>query len=248
MKMSNYKRLRVTSKCFQPLFLLLRTLSVCVVLSINVCAFNEQKFAMEPQDQTAVIGSRVTLPCRVENKAGQLQWTKDDFGLGLHRDLRGYDRYRMIGSDEEGDYSLDIMDVALEDDAKYQCQVSSGMRGESAIRSRYARLTVLVPPEPPKILQGNFYSTTEDRMIILECVSIGGKPPAEITWVDSNAGVLTQGVTYTVEPLSDGQRFTARSVIKMTPKQEHDNQTFTCQAQNTADRAYRAASILIETR
>ncbi|VVC96791.1 unnamed protein product, partial [Leptidea sinapis] len=67
-----------------------------------------------------------------------------------------------------------------------------------------------------------------------------------ITWVDSNAGVLTQGVTYTVEPLSDGQRFTARSVIKMTPKQEHDNQTFTCQAQNTADRAYRAASILIE--
>ncbi|XP_050679534.1 irregular chiasm C-roughest protein-like isoform X1 [Leptidea sinapis] len=248
MKMSNYKRLRVTSKCFQPLFLLLRTLSVCVVLSINVCAFNEQKFAMEPQDQTAVIGSRVTLPCRVENKAGQLQWTKDDFGLGLHRDLRGYDRYRMIGSDEEGDYSLDIMDVALEDDAKYQCQVSSGMRGESAIRSRYARLTVLVPPEPPKILQGNFYSTTEDRMIILECVSIGGKPPAEITWVDSNAGVLTQGVTYTVEPLSDGQRFTARSVIKMTPKQEHDNQTFTCQAQNTADRAYRAASILIEVK
>ncbi|XP_073965608.1 irregular chiasm C-roughest protein-like, partial [Choristoneura fumiferana] len=120
--------------------------------------------------------------------------------------------------------------------------------GEPAIRSRYARLTVLVPPEPPKILQGNFYSTTEDRNIVLECVSIGGKPPAEITWVDSNAGVLTQGVTYTVEPLSDGQRFTARSIIKMSPKQEHHNQTFTCQAQNTADRAYRAASIQIEVK
>ena len=52
--------------------------------------------------QTAVVGSRVTLPCRVENKAGQLQWTKDDFGLGLHRELSGYDRYKMIGSDEEG--------------------------------------------------------------------------------------------------------------------------------------------------
>jgi hypothetical protein len=28
-----------------------------------------------------------------------------------------------------GDYSLDIRDVTLEDDAKYQCQVSSGSKG-----------------------------------------------------------------------------------------------------------------------
>ncbi|CAH2061858.1 unnamed protein product, partial [Iphiclides podalirius] len=241
---------RVNSRCALPLFLLLRT-RVCLVLLtvVGVCGgYVEQKFAMEPQDQTAVVGSRVTLPCRVENKVGQLQWTKDDFGLGLHRDLSGYDRYKMIGSDEEGDYSLDIRDVTLEDDAKYQCQVSSGLRGEPAIRSRYARLTVLVPPEPPKILQGSFFSTAEDRTIKLECVSIGGKPAAEITWVDSNAGVITQGVTNTVEPLSDGQRFTARSVLRMTPKQEHHNQTFTCQAQNTADRAYKAASIQIEVK
>ncbi|KAJ2943111.1 hypothetical protein O0L34_g18801 [Tuta absoluta] len=238
----------------QPLFLLLRTrvkISVFLVLvsvfSVNG-GFREQKFAMEPQDQTAVVGSRVTLPCRVENKVGQLQWTKDDFGLGLHRELSGYDRYRMIGSDEEGDYSLDIRDVTLEDDAKYQCQVSSGAKGEPAIRSRYARLTVLVPPEPPRVLQGKYLSTIEDRNVKLECVSVGGKPPAEITWVDSNAGVITQGVTYSVDPLPDGQRFTARSVLKMTPKQENHNQTYTCQAQNTADRTFRAASIQIEVK
>ncbi|CAH0403755.1 unnamed protein product [Chilo suppressalis] len=245
-------RHKVTSRAVKPLFLLLRTWGVVVFLTLALfgvcCGYQEQKFAMEPQDQTAVVGSRVTLPCRVEKKAGQLQWTKDDFGLGLHRELSGYDRYKMIGSDEEGDYSLDIRDVTLDDDAKYQCQVSSGPRGEPAIRSRYAQLTVLVPPEPPKILEGDFYSTSEDRMIKLECVSVGGKPPAEITWVDSNAGVLTQGVTYSVEPLPDGQRFTARSIINMTPKKEHHNQTFTCQAQNTADRAYRAASVQVEVK
>jgi hypothetical protein len=119
-----------------------------------------QKFAMEPQDQTAVVGSRVTLPCRVEAKTGQLQWTKDDFGLGEHRlvlvavvcfkiksfvcpleiilllnpsthslsffmnrNLSGFDRYSMVGSDEEGDYSLDIFPIMLDDDAVYQCQV-----------------------------------------------------------------------------------------------------------------------------
>ncbi|CAG4950991.1 unnamed protein product, partial [Parnassius apollo] len=91
-------------------------------------AYREQKFAIEPQDQSAVVGSRVTLPCRVEGKVGQLQWTKDDFGLGTHRHLTGYDRYKMVGSDEEGDYSLDIREVTLDDDASYQCQVSSGPR------------------------------------------------------------------------------------------------------------------------
>ncbi|KAL4707115.1 hypothetical protein ACJJTC_011441, partial [Scirpophaga incertulas] len=128
-------RTKVTSRRTNPLFLLLRirieSLVSCCLLSlllVSVSAHKEQRFAIEPQDQSAVVGSRVTLPCRVENKVGQLQWTKDDFGLGTHRYLTGYDRYKMIGSDEEGDYSLDIKEVTLDDDALYQCQVSSGPR------------------------------------------------------------------------------------------------------------------------
>ncbi|KAM3968931.1 irregular chiasm C-roughest protein-like [Aphomia sociella] len=253
--MSNLNRLRITSRCVKPLFLLLRTTEmwfsfILVILQVvGVCSeFVDQKFAMEPHSQTAMIGSRVILPCRVENKAGLLQWTKDNFGLGLERNLDAYDRFRMIGSDEEGDYSLDIMKVKLEDNSGYQCQVGSGPRGESPIRSRVANLTVLVPPEDPKIVQGIFLSTTEDRDIKLECVSVGGKPPAEITWVDGNGGVLTHGVTYTIKRLSDGHRFTARSILKMKPKGEDNNQTYTCQAQNTADRTYRSASIVIEVK
>lgn len=90
----------------------------------------QQVFAMEPQDQTAIVGSRVTLPCRVINKQGTLQWTKDDFGLGTHRNLSGFERYSMVGSDEEGDFSLDVYPVMLDDDAKYQCQVGPGPKGK----------------------------------------------------------------------------------------------------------------------
>ena len=50
-------------------------------------------------------------------------FSRDDFGLGLNRNLKGFERYRMSGSDEEGDYTLDIDSVTLEDDAKFQCQV-----------------------------------------------------------------------------------------------------------------------------
>lgn len=52
--------------------------------------------------------------------------------------------------------------------------------GEHGIRSNYASLTVLVSPDSPKILQGDFIVTTEDHEIELECVSANGKPAAEV--------------------------------------------------------------------
>lgn len=206
-----------------------------------------QRFAMEPQDQTALVGSRVTLPCRVVDKVGLLQWTKDDFGLGAHRNLSGFERYSMVGSDEEGDFSLDIYPVMLDDDAKYQCQVAP-KSGTNGIRSRFASLSVLVPPDAPKIIQGNHMLTTEDREIELECISFGGKPAAEITWVDGQGNVLTKGVEYMKELIPDTKRFTAKSVLKLTPKKEHHNTMITCQAQNTADRTYKSAKLKLEVK
>ena len=61
-----------------------------------------QSFLREPPDQTAKVGDHVTLPCQVTNKKGTLQWTRDGFGLGVERNLTGFDRYRMSGIDEEG--------------------------------------------------------------------------------------------------------------------------------------------------
>lgn len=169
------------SNMLHTMQLLLLATIVGMVRSSPYTSYQNQRFAMEPQDQTAVVGARVTLPCRVINKQGTLQWTKDDFGLGTSRDLSGFERYAMVGSDEEGDYSLDIYPVMLDDDARYQCQVSPGPEGQPAIRSTFAGLTVLVPPEAPKITQGDVIYATEDRKVEIECVSVGGKPAAEVS-------------------------------------------------------------------
>ncbi|ENN81761.1 hypothetical protein YQE_01854, partial [Dendroctonus ponderosae] len=227
------------------LFILLLRIGVICYVKVEAV---EQKFAMEPQDQTAVVGSRVTLPCRVIGKIGTLQWTKDDFGLGTHRNLSGFDRYSMVGSDEEGDYSLDIYPVMLDDDARYQCQVSPGPQGQPGIRSNFATLSVLVPPDPPKIAQGDHLVTTEDREIELECISSGGKPAAEITWIDGHGNVLTEGNEYIIEKSADSRRFTAKSILKLTPRKLHHNTTFTCQAQNTAERTHRSAKLKLEVK
>lgn len=68
----------------------------------------------------------------------------------------------------------------------------------------------------------------------------------QITWIDGFGNVLTDGITYLLEPAADMRRFTARSLLRMTPTKEHHNRTVTCQAQNTVDKAYRTASIRLE--
>ncbi|XP_025269617.1 irregular chiasm C-roughest protein isoform X2 [Camponotus floridanus] len=207
-----------------------------------------QRFAIEPMDQTAVIGSRVTLPCRVLDQKGPIQWTKDDFGLGAVRNLTGYERYAMIGSDEEGDFSLHIYPVELEDDGTYQCQASPTNDGQPALRSRFAKLSVLVPPHKPKILQGESTSTTEDRELVIECISIAGKPPAEITWIDGLGNVLHRGITTSKELFDNGPLYTVKSTLTVMPRKDHDNTTFTCQSQNAADRSPQSAKIRVEVR
>lgn len=83
-----------------------------------------------------------------------------------------------------GDYTLDINPVSLEDDARFQCQVGAAEEGRVApIRSRYATVTVLVPPEPPVIV----LRSSAGRELIagdeveLRCESRGGKPASEVS-------------------------------------------------------------------
>lgn len=193
----------------------------------------EQRFANEPSPQTAVIGSTVVLPCRIINKVGVLQWTRDDFGLGNERELYAFKRYRMIGSDEEGDYSLRISPVTLEDDSYFQCQVT-GWKDVPGVRSQTAKLTVYVPPERPEITQGSVVTTTAGAAVQLECVSRGGKPAAEIQWLDGSGRVVTEGIQYETEMMKDGHRMNAKSTLSFLASREHHNTVFTCTASNPA--------------
>lgn len=208
-----------------------------------------QRFEREPEDQTAVVGETVVMACRVLNKAGVLQWTKDDFGLGSDRNLSGFERYSMIGTEDEGTFSLQIRPVTLEDDGRFQCQVSPGPEAASmAIRSRYATLAVTIPPEPPQIVQGSHLITTEDREVELECQSRAGKPAAEIIWLDGDGNLITNNVEVFKEVLADGKRTNVKSVLKLSPKMHYHNKNITCQAQNAAERSPRSVSLLMEVK
>ncbi|KAK3853880.1 hypothetical protein Pcinc_039600 [Petrolisthes cinctipes] len=183
-----------------------------------------------PSHQTAVLGSTAVLPCRVVNRRGLVQWTRDGFGLGTHRKLEGFTRYSMIGSDEEGDFSLRISPVTLEDDAEYQCQVSSD--AEMPLRSAVARLTVFVPPNPPTVTHPDL--ATAGVPLTLTCSSSGGRPAPEIQWLDDSGAVLHTGVTHIEELMEDGKKVSAQAALTFTPTRYHHGHTLTCLTHNPA--------------
>ena len=83
--------------------------------------------------------------------------------------------------------------MSLEDDARFQCQVGAADEGRVApIRSRYATVTVLVPPEPPVIV----LRSSAGRQLVagdeveLRCESRGGKPASEVSVRESQYGNL----------------------------------------------------------
>lgn len=164
-----------------PTFNVLIFTAIIATFVTQISANDLQKFAIEPEDVTAVLGTTVQLPCRVVQRQGVLQWTKDDFGLGPHRNLSAFERYSMTGTDEDGDYTLRIESAQLDDDGRYQCQVSPGPDGQPGIRSRFVRVTVIAPADEPRITQGDFLLVTEHNEIEVECVAAGGKPAADVS-------------------------------------------------------------------
>ncbi|XP_074653229.1 irregular chiasm C-roughest protein-like isoform X2 [Tubulanus polymorphus] len=205
-----------------------------------------QRFVVEPSDKSVIAGSTAILDCMVENKEGPLQWTKDSFGLGTSRDLTGFERYSMIGSEADGEYKLMIQDTRLEDDGTYQCQVAPTANARG-IRSRNARLSILILPDRPKIDEGSVMQVTAGRQYNITCTAINGKPAPTITWV-SRGEIIRKNWKYWSIVQSDGKREDATSVLTITPTKSDQGRTYECQVKNSAMFAPHKTDVTLEVR
>ncbi|KAA0196522.1 hypothetical protein HAZT_HAZT009450 [Hyalella azteca] len=84
----------------------------------------KQSFRVRPSSVEAVVGSDVLLLCEVDDQQGDAQWTKHGFAMGFNRTLPGLPRYQMVGNAEDGVHNLRILNVSLDDDGEFQCQVT----------------------------------------------------------------------------------------------------------------------------
>ncbi|KAM9791478.1 kin of IRRE-like protein 1b isoform 3-T3 [Syngnathus typhle] len=185
------------------------------------------RFSQEPADQSVVLGERVVLSCVVFNYSGIVQWTKDGLALGVAEGLRAWPRYRVLRALDTGQYNLEISRAELSDDSLYECQAT-----EAALRSRRAKLNVLIPPEDP-VVEG-----TPELLLMagtphnLTCVTRGAKPAAHIQWLKN--GLPVDGAHQSTEVLPDRKRVTTRSYLPIVPLDTDSHSNFTCVASNPA--------------
>ncbi|XP_036002108.1 kin of IRRE-like protein 1a isoform X5 [Fundulus heteroclitus] len=185
------------------------------------------RFSQEPADQSVVRGQRVILSCVVFNYSGIVQWTKDGLALGIGEDLRAWPRYRVLRVQELGQYNLEILSADLSDDALYECQAP-----DAALRSRRAKLTVLIPPDDPVIDGGPEVLLTAGESYNLTCVSRGAKPPSVVEWLKD--GLPIEGAVSTTEVLPDRKRVTTRSYLPIHPIDTDTGRNYSCTATNLA--------------
>ena len=69
---------------------------------------------------------------------------------------------------------MQIDPVSIEDDGRYQCQMTP-------LRSRYAYLNVWKTPEDPFVENGPIIKVKESVEVKLTCVARNGKPPAKVS-------------------------------------------------------------------
>ncbi|XP_056336325.1 kin of IRRE-like protein 1b isoform X2 [Danio aesculapii] len=189
--------------------------------------FSGPRFSQEPADQSVVIGERVVLSCVVFNYTGIVQWTKDGLALGIGEDLRAWPRYRVLRIMDVGQYNLEITSADLTDDSLYECQAT-----EAALRSRRAKLTVLIPPDGPIIEGSPEILLTAGTSFNLTCVSRGAKPMSTIEWYKD--GIIVEGAHTSTEVLSDRKRVTTKSFLEIQPMDTDTGRNFTCVASNLA--------------
>uniref|UniRef100_A0A7N6A3K5 Ig-like domain-containing protein n=1 Tax=Anabas testudineus TaxID=64144 RepID=A0A7N6A3K5_ANATE len=195
-------------------------------LILSMPLFTPQ-FSQEPADQSVVRGQRVILSCVVFNYSGIVQWTKDGLALGIGEDLQAWPRYRVLRVQDLGQYNLEILSADLSDDSLYECQAP-----DAALRSRRAKLTVLIPPDDPVIDGGPEVLLNAGESYNLSCVSRGAKPPSMIEWLKD--GLPVDGAFSTTEVLPDRKRVTTRSYLPIQPVDTDTGRNYSCVATNLA--------------
>uniref|UniRef100_A0A8C6S4K6 Kirre like nephrin family adhesion molecule 3a n=1 Tax=Neogobius melanostomus TaxID=47308 RepID=A0A8C6S4K6_9GOBI len=184
-------------------------------------------FTQQPTDLVVVAGQPVTLPCSIPGYHGMVLWLRDGMALGVNRDLSGYPRYDIVGDHSKGEYHLLIQRTDIQDDAFFECQAI-----QAAIRSRPARLTVLVPPDDPLIVGAPVVSLRAGDHLNLTCHADNAKPAASIIWIRN--GLVLSGAMYSKTLLRDGKR------------ESTTGQHITCRASNKAAPNGKDATVTID--
>nr|QRF78341.1 Kirrel [Phoronopsis harmeri] len=208
-----------------------RTMLLFVMGSLLIGqVFCGQSIVKDPSDKEAVGGTNVVLECHVADKKGELQWVKDGFAILL----ANFPRYTMEGDTSAGIYNLKIVNVTIDDDAQFECQLGFA-DGEQGVSSKQAKLTVLLPPDQPVIShEGLRLEVIAGVPYNLSCVANNGKPAPSFTFL-LEGSALTGNTWKETEPVPTKAKLVmAEGCQNYTAVKTDHGKKLKCQAVNPA--------------
>ena len=149
----------------------------------------------------------------------------------------------MKGEDER-EWNLEIVNVTLEDDGKYQCQVGATETSDP-LRSRYSLVRVISPPQPPVLTAGPELVLRDGKTALVQCISKGGKPPAAIRW-RRNGELISSGVLEKVEKMNGSSEFITVSTLTFPVSANMTEDTLECEASHEAEEVARTVNTKIK--
>jgi echinoid protein len=212
----------LTTKCCYTILFYVVTLVLCIAAS---------------EDQDTREGEDLLLKCRfnehLESTDFSYYWAKktltnyDNVAIG---NVPLNTNYRVDYRPERGVYDLRIQNASYErDNGRFECRIKAQGTGAD-LHQEYYNLTVLTPPQPPRVAPGNIAVATEDKKQELTCSSLGGSPDPTITWYrDGNPNPLQA-------PINRGgtRDLPTTSTISIIPKREDDGSKYKCVVWNRA--------------
>ncbi|XP_031432688.1 nephrin isoform X2 [Clupea harengus] len=191
----------------------------------------QQAFRTQPRNVTVQAGTQAQLKCQVLRATGPVQWVKDGLLLGPQRSLPGFPRYRVIGDKRKGEYHLLIEDVALEDDALYECQAGQS-DSSSAIISQTAWLNVQIPPLKPYIELESNEPWVAGKEYTVMCTASDAKPAAEITLF--KGGIQLLDLDSVTMSGSEEQLMNTQAEVRVKAESADHGGELVCKARNSA--------------
>ncbi|XP_059140108.1 irregular chiasm C-roughest protein-like isoform X2 [Physella acuta] len=212
----------------------LREYAFCVFIIFSGLVFSgaecRMRFLVHPSNASVAEQVDFVFNCTITELDGDVQWTKGGFGLGIDRELEGFERYSMVGSERRGEYNLLIRNVSIDDEDRYECQVSTSNRYPQGLRSSPVYLTVVVNPERVYIVREAAVETVAvivNKPTNIICRAEKGKPAAHISW-HLNGERITNGVHTTTEP--NGKYLNTISVLTFNATLTDTSKKVECQA------------------
>jgi len=195
----------------------------------------QQFFRTTPGDSFVPEGGRAILTCVIGDLGGRVQWTKDGLTLGYYRDLPGFPRYSVLGSDDSGVFNLQIIDASLEDEAVYECQV--GPNGTNKPIRANAKLNVLLPPTKAELVGYEAEEelvVREEEEVELVCRVHNARPRPDIIWYRGGEEFVSGRREDSDDKGSLPERTTVTSILRFKPSAGDNLANIACEAQHPA--------------